>query len=313
MGSKPLVRKQHTVKQHERGKSKNSRQMDLLDPNRDPRVDYTVARYDEAGRAHSPLPPSAYERWMFCPPSMAYVEALIKEKIIKARKSGDAAQRGHRIHSWGEQFIKWMLIGKKTTSVKGDEDELNEAREYAEFCVDLLRKAQLYDRMPEHGVEDTGVLDPKFCWGSRDFWIYAGGCLTIVDLKSGHEPVDVATTMQLPIYAVDLVERLEPEEVEMIVFQPNSDAGGPPAKRHTYTRDEFHTVVGRITTAVDRAKSYFGKPYKAMEDQLRYDEVKCGYCDALGVCPAARKHNMAVSKGNFSKPKEKDDAESRCI
>lgn len=293
-------RKKHEVKAHERGGKKTPPGQMQLPLNGDPRVDYSAAHYDEAGRPHSPLPPSAYQQWMYCAPSMAYIADLIAQKIIKRRVSGEAAQRGTRIHSWGDQFIKWGVLGKKTTGVKGDEGELGEARDYADFCLGLLRRARLYERQPAYGVEDTGVVDGKFCWGSRDFWIFAGSCLTVVDLKSGREPVDPATTMQLPIYAMDLIDQLTPDEVEIIVYQPNSDAGGPPDKRHVYTIDEFDKLAGRIRTAVDRARQWFGKPYRDMEGHLRYDPARCGYCDALGVCPAARKHNLALSKGNFA-------------
>lgn len=254
-------------------------------------------RIDESGKAHAALPPSASGRWGICAPSMAYVDALVSRKIIVKRKSGDAAMRGTRIHSWGEQFIKWMLKGKNTRSVQGDEEELAEAREYAELCVRLLDEANVIGGEVTYGIEDRSRLDDH-CWGSTDFWYSFPGWLVIVDLKSGYETVGVANNSQLLIYAVELFERFRPRFVEICVWQPNGDDGSGPFRSHVYTADEMASFAKTLRDKSRTAARYFGKPVRSMEPDLVAGD-HCKWCDALGVCPAARRHNQEISRESF--------------
>ncbi len=258
---------------------------------------------DESGDEHAPLPPSASSRWIACAPSMAYVRMLVEAKIIKKRVSGEAAKRGTRIHKLGEQFIKWTMLGKKTTGIKPKDDkhaeEIEEARDYAEFCVEQIAQAHVLTDKVLYGVEDRAIVDPIYCWGSRDFWIYAADRLSITDLKSGREPVVIEGNTQLLIYALDKYNELVPAEVELIIWQPNSDEGGNPAKSFVYTANEMSAHARKINGWVAKARGWFGrKSYKDLEDALVAGE-HCGWCDALGVCPKARKYASSISKGAF--------------
>lgn len=245
---------------------------------------------------HAPLPPSASGRWMRCAPSMAYVRALIDAKIIKKRVSGEAAQKGTRIHTWGEQFVRWMLKGKATTGVKGDADELDQARAYAQFVVDFIQEVgDLYGEVLEYGIEDKGVVSEN-CWGHRDFWVRTAKWLFVVDLKTGYEEVDPDSS-QLKIYAHDIVERFEPDNVSLIIYQPNANQAQP-ARDKQYTLAEYRREMRAILSAEKASASWFGKPYRRMEAELVAGD-HCGWCDALGVCPAARRHAQLISKESF--------------
>lgn len=266
------------------------------------RVEPTI---DESGHEHAPLPPSASSRWIACAPSMAYVRMLIEAGHIKRRVSGEAAKRGTRVHAWGEQFIKWMVKGKSTTGVKHNGKDMlreqEEAREYAEFCKDLIDQAHIITNAEDirYGVEDRAIVDDEFCYGSRDFWIYFAGWLIVLDLKSGREPVVVKGNTQLLIYAVDKFTELSPEYVELLIWQPNSDEGGDPAKSFVYTASEMSEHSQKINGYVEKARVWFGRrSYKDLEDAL-VAGPHCGWCDALGVCPKARKYNREISKGAF--------------
>lgn len=243
---------------------------------------------------------------------MAYVRMLVEAKIIRKRVSGEAAKRGTRIHRWGEQFIKWMLLGKSTKGVKeGDADEKAEARDYAQFCVEQLAKASVITRDVRYGVEDRAIVDPVYCWGSRDFWFHAADRLTMVDLKSGREPVIVEGNTQLLIYVFDKFYELAPAEVELMIWQPNSDEGGDPAKSFVYTASEMSAHARKINGYVERARGWFGrKSYKDLEDSLHAGD-HCGWCDALGVCPKARKYASEISKGAFDVIGEQRDQPKR--
>ncbi len=237
-----------------------------------------AARVDESGKAHAPLPPSASSRWIACPPSMAYVQMLVAARVIKQRVSGESAKRGTRIHTWGEQFIKWMVLGKKTTGVKGDPGELQEARDYATFCVDQLERAYIItDRSNvQYGVEDRAIVDERYCWGSRDFWFYAADRLTVLDLKSGREPVVIEGNTQLLIYALDKFYELAPAEVELLIWQPNSDEGGDPDRSFVYTAAQMSEHARKINGYVEVARNWFGR---AAEQVLRViGQVGHGMC-----------------------------------
>ncbi len=273
-------------------------------------------RVDESGKEHAPLPPSASSRWIACPPSMAYVQMLVEAKVIKKRVSGPAAQRGTRIHTWGEQFIRWMMLGKSTTGVKpkgkDEADEMQEARDYAAYCVDQVERERVVTRDVKYGVEDRAVVDPVYCWGSRDFWFYGADMLTVLDLKSGREPVVIEGNTQLLIYAMDKFYELMPKRVRLLIWQPNSDEGGDPDKEFVYTATQFSAHARKINGYVERARNWFGRTnYRDLEDALKAGD-HCGWCDALGVCPKARKYASAISKGAFDvigeeTPKRKRD------
>lgn len=258
-------------------------------------------RVDEAGREHAPLPPSASDRWIACPPSMAYVEALIEAKAIQRRVSGPSAQRGTRIHGWGEQFITWLLKGKRVDAVAGDREELAEARAYAEFCVRRFNAAKFLDRYAVCGVEDRAKVD-EMCWGSRDFWVYGSRVLEVFDLKTGREPVSPRENTQLLLYALDKFEELDAQgivgEVECTIYQPNSDDGGRPDKSHAYMAESMRSWSVTLRAASKLAGSYYGKTMKQMTPDLRAGD-HCTYCDALGVCPSARERAQAFSKEGF--------------
>lgn len=257
-----------------------------------------VAQAGHEDRAHAPLPPSASGRWLKCAPSQGYIARLIREKLIRKRESGPAAQRGTRIHEHGEQFIRWLLAGKKIDGFsKGDPDELREARDYARYVMakrDELE--QLYGKVTMN-VEDKAVLVDKVCWGSRDVWMKAGGHLCIIDLKSGREPVTVEGNTQEIIYAADLVGEHDPKTVELCVWQPNATDGQLPERRHVYKRAEYDKVLAAVKVGVGRAARWL-KEKKGHEEHLVAGD-HCGWCDALGVCPAARERNLEISSKKF--------------
>ena len=259
-------------------------------------------RVDESGREHAPLPPSASERWIACPPSMAYVEALIAAKAIQRRASGPSAQRGTRIHTLGESIIRCLLKGERVPKLVGAKDELAEAKAYAEFCFKEFRDARFVDPKATCGVEDRAVVERKYCWGSRDFWVLSQRLLSIYDLKTGREPVSPRENTQLLIYALDKFEELDVDglvdEVELIIWQPNSDAGGNPDQRWSLTAKQMRRWVERLRSASKKAGRYYGMSHPAMVPDLSAGD-HCSWCDALGVCPKARAKAQAFSKEGF--------------
>ena len=251
-------------------------------------------------RQHAPLPPSASSRWLVCTPSQGYIRHLIARKEIKKRGSGQAAERGTRIHEIGEQLLKWRLKGKDGTKAfaKSDVDEVREAKDYVDYAMRKIDEVELIYDKHTAGVEDRAVLAPEICWGSRDFWIHAGKHLVVCDLKSGVEPVDVEDNTQLAIYADDLVQRLDPETIELCVWQPNSSDGMQPERRHVYKRFDFEVLMKRIKRGVNLAAGWLNKR-SGFENFLVAGD-HCEFCDALGVCPAARARASEISSMKFA-------------
>lgn len=235
-----------------------------------------------------------------CTPSQGYIRRLISDGTIIKRKSGEAAERGTRIHEIGEQLLKWKLKGKDGSKAfaKADQDELREAQEYVEYALRKIDELEIIHDKPEAGVEDRAVLVREVCWGSRDFWVHAGHHLTVCDLKSGVEPVEVEGNTQLIIYAADLVARLNPKTIELCVWQPNAADGATPERRYTYKRKDFDKLVEAILKGVHEAKKWLDRN-KGHEAHLVAGD-HCLWCDALGVCPMARKKASEISSTKFT-------------
>lgn len=258
-----------------------------------------AAQVGHEERGHAPLPPSASSRWLACAPSQGYIKRLVEAKTIKKRESGPAAQRGTRIHEHGEQFVRWLLAGKKIDSFKaGDPEEIAEAKDYARY---VMRKRdeleQLYGPV-SMGVEDRAVMVDGVCWGSRDVWLLAGRHLCIVDLKTGREPVCAQGNTQEIIYAFDLVEKHDPKTIELCVWQPNASDGLEPERSYVYRRAAYGREAQKIVQGVREAAKWLDRS-RGHEKHLSAGD-HCGWCDALGVCPAARERNLAISSEKFA-------------
>lgn len=260
-----------------------------------------VAKTQQAGhedRAHAPLPPSASGRWLKCTPSQGYIKRLIERKTITKRKSGAAAERGTRIHELGEQFIKWLLDGKKIDSYRtGDPGEIAEAKDYAHFVMRKRNELELLHGEVSVGVEDRAVMIHELCWGSRDVWLVADKHVCVVDLKSGYEPVTVEDNTQMIIYASDLVAKYDPDTVEVCIWQPNAMDMLGPERSHIYTRAEYDKILAEVHAGAVVAGTWLEQK-KGHEEHLVAGD-HCSWCDALGVCPKAYSRNMEISSKKF--------------
>lgn len=249
-------------------------------------------------RGHAPLPPSASHRWLQCAPSQGYINRLISTGAIEKRKSGPSALRGTRIHEHGEQFVKWLLRGKKIEQfTAGEPDELAEARDYAYYVMSKRAELEQLHGDPIIGVEDRGILIPDVCWGSRDIWFSAGKHLCVVDLKTGREPVEVKGNSQLVIYAADIVEKYDPKTIELCVWQPNASDDSPPERRVVYKRAEYNAQLAVAFAGAKLAARWLEE--KDGHEKHLVAGSHCGWCDALGVCPKAHDRASEISSKNF--------------
>ena len=258
------------------------------------------------GRAHASLPPSASSRWLVCLPSQGYIRRLIADKVIKKRESGPAAQRGTRIHEIAEPWLRASIAEKKFKvstkfKPKGAKDEIAEARAYVEYCIRKWEAACDLDPEAQCGVEHRSIVTDE-CWGSCDFWIHAAKRFTSIDLKSGREAVDVVGNTQLIIYAMGVIQQngFLVRDVELCIWQPNADSEKP-ERCVVMTQAEFNDKATEIRKGIDQAAFYLDPnidDYEAYYARLVAGD-HCRYCDALGVCPAAKDRQMSISSKNF--------------
>lgn len=263
-------------------------------------------------REHAPLAPSASSRWLKCLPSPEYIRRLIATGNIRKRVSGPSAQRGTRIHEMSEPVIKSVVNGGAMTLQKGlgDPQESREAQAYIDYCVSRWEEAQALDKDARCWIETRSTVT-EICWGSNDFAILAAKRLTLIDLKSGREPVDPRTP-QLVIYAMGIIRenidkmlagmtpRQFVREVETVIWSPNADDGGPPERSHVYTIDEFMEIAVDTEEGINAASEYWEGDHSLQ--QLQKDLVAgdwCTWCDALGVCPKAGEKAREMSRDSF--------------
>lgn len=254
-------------------------------------------------RGHAPLPPSASKRWLTCHPSQGYIRRLIRDGVITKRASGPAAQRGTRIHEIAEPWLRARLAGKKTyrPPAKCAKDEVAEAGAYVGYCLKKWEDAAALDPKAQCGIEHKSTVTDE-CWGSCDFWIFAAGIFISIDLKSGREAVDPDGNTQLLIYALGIIKAngFVARKVELCIWQPNDDREMP-EKVAVYTKHAFTKAVIDITIGIKGATSYLDEKIASMQayHARLVPGDHCGYCDALGVCPAAKSRSLSISSANF--------------
>jgi hypothetical protein len=257
-------------------------------------------------REHAPLPPSASKRWLTCSPSQGYIRRLIELGIIKKRESGPAAQRGTRIHEIAEPWLRALLVNPKAKyrpAAKADKGEVAEAKAYVEFCLMRWEQAQELDPQAMCGVEHRSTVTDE-CWGSCDFWIFAAKRFTSIDLKSGRESVETDGNTQLFIYALGIVmeRKFVVREVELCLWQPNAFDGQEPERGVVYDQKRFTEEVKKVKAGIAEATRYLDPTISDIETYLAklVAGEHCGWCDALGVCPEARRRNSEISSKNFT-------------
>ena len=192
---------------------------------------------------HSALSPSAAERWVACPGSIA-LSATVPKK-----PSSPAAAQGTCTHTLGEWLVTGQvteadirkLIGTKMATWDGfivpvTEEMVDGAVLYAETVEALAQEFGTTTKpviaKAEAKVAATSI-DPEVR-GTADYVLYqVGKRLVVIDLKFGKKAVNPVENKQLGIYLVGAMDSLAKtdnfEELELIVVQPR--AGGKPVRR----------------------------------------------------------------------------------
>ena len=229
---------------------------------------------------HSPLGASAASRWMVCPGSVALT-------LDMPNTSSDAAREGTIAHELAETCLR---DGVDANTVDGISEEM---AMYVQQYVDYVRQTAGKNRIFVEQELDLSMIIPEGM-GTADAVVIAGDELHIIDLKYGLNPVDAEENLQLQIYAIGALTKLQEkgihiDHVHCHIHQPR--AGG--AKHWQTTPGDLKKFAKKVTRSADLCMSD--------DAPLNPDDKACHFCKAKATCPALYEKSMEVVGGDFDR------------
>lgn len=262
-------------------------------------------------RAHARFSPSGSDRWLNCPSSIPFTEALVAASLIpdpEQDRGGAAAQRGTFAHEVGETALRAGTPAESFTH----EDEFVQrmVRAYLRAVQGLLASLRDDFGVPNELMQvmiESRVSLNRDVWGSIDFALLVRDIhvplidgneqapweLWVIDLKTGHRAVGAERNTQLMTYAAAIAkrERWNITRANLWIVQPE-DTEEP--KTWTCSVDDLKAHVSACNRAVAQALRWDPR-----NPDLRYGD-HCQYCPATGHCPAFRNAALAPFAGEVS-------------
>lgn len=192
---------------------------------------------------HSVFSPSAMGRGFSCPASILKIH---NHRLKHPNKDNSQSQRGTRIHDLGEK-----LLLNKVISPNVDNEELSDAKLYAQYCRSL--NCVSFDVEKRYDLSD---LEPTM-FGTGDFGgIDKEEVIHIVDLKTGYINVLAEENEQLMLYGWGALKNYhKAESIKLHIFQVNDRVG---VTISTFELDIWELVLFIETVAkpsIENAKS----------------------------------------------------------
>ena len=163
---------------------------------------------------HARLSPSSSKRWFTCPGSVP-LEAAIPDRPNQFSSNGtamhDVAARCLIFGGAASDYIGQAIPVKDDESV----DFTDEMAELVQDYVDTVRAMAVGKTlMVENRVDFSWAIDVPDSFGTADviIWDEANGELIVMDLKTGHTPVNVERNSQLMLYALGALKKLVKEK-----------------------------------------------------------------------------------------------------
>lgn len=242
-------------------------------------------------RVHSRIGASSADRWLNCPQA-PQVSAGHK------REPNEYMAQGTVAHMVAEKCLKEGRSPEDFTFevVTHDGFEVEIDLEIVEG-VDLYVKTvaadmALYD-LPQLYVEQgfhLGYLHEDL-YGTNDACLTEafGGVLRVYDFKFGvGKPVEVEDNPQLKIYALGALGLVDDvEEIELVIVQPRALHRDGPVRRWRISPADLRAWAQAELAPKARATRDPSAPFNPNKDW-------CGWCPALGFCPAVRKQAVEV-------------------
>lgn len=231
---------------------------------------YVNTRYlKRAKPAHAKLAPSAADRWMHCPGSIAAIAALPPEP------PSVFAEEGSKAHA-----IFAACLSRDLDPVDLTDDPMT---------VEPLRYALLVARDVIGGrrFKVEVRLDPipglPSCWGTADVIVLDehDRIVAIIDLKFGAIVAVEPDSLQLQIYGLLGAQQFgcPPEGVALHVVQPRRQHPNGPHRVHRASTDDLQRLYGRLQDAIQAVER---------ADAPRIACEGCRYCPARQTCPEGR-------------------------
>ena len=244
-------------------------------------------------------------------PASANKESIHAARGTAAHEIAEAALRhGTEVSSYLD-----TVVSTKEHSVTIDEELVNSAAEYVEYCRGLIKHG------PQHWMEERfrlDALDPPYeAGGTGDFVHYnpSTKTLEVVDLKNGVGVVEVEENKQLRTYGLGALiahPELDVETVKVTIVQPRA-----PHKNGRIRSESFHVAdligwTNELLDAMGRSKQAETE-YKTVTGGVSMDEWAekwlrpgaCKFCAAEGFCPALKRKAQKLANVWFD---DRDEA-----
>lgn len=230
---------------------------------------------------HAIYSPSASERWINCPASVALEKSPDCPPPKVYLEAAIGTQAHELIHRTLLQRIgKKIQPGSKTWQVDPSKIPSNysqEMREHVAVYISWLgeKLAECSAWYPEYKVS----LSDKV-WGTSDIVGIKEKGILVIDFKYGERvPVSAYNNTQLGIYGIGALKQLKKEgHIEGYIYQPritNADI----ASRWDFTPEAQATLLNEIALAITEAEGGFAIPRRG---------GWCTYCRALSICPSQK-------------------------
>jgi len=281
---------------------------------------------------HARLSPSGSKRWMACPGSLTLEESI-------PNRSSDASDEGTAMHTvsafiltaggpgYGKPAASWIggtvpvnSAGEPYRKVDFDEDMAELVQGYVDTVNALVQDNILLVEKRVEFSEFVGVPDQ---FGTCDVAIIdeLAGELFVIDLKTGHRPVDVVKNTQGMLYALGVLALLndggDPEfsafdaarargisTIRLGIYQPKVRAGLSEWACSLTDLVVFASEARVKAQCVEGARESFPKMDREQWDRIYLNptpnDLECAFCRAMATCPAAAKAAIDTVGADFS-------------
>jgi hypothetical protein len=251
-----------------------------------------------SANGHALFAPSAAERWMTCPGSVALSEGI-------PESDSEYAGEGTRAHAFAE---RWLLMhfaqhGDSPFVGKPDEEMAKHVKVYVDECIRLgVKGAKIF--------VETRVSVNEDVYGTADFraWQPDISTLYVRDLKYGAGVfVAVERNIQLRIYALAalITTKVPANKVNIGIVQPRYECPDGPIRSIEFDVSDLLDLHADIKDAVALAKAAKearqGNVAKGWDEKyLKPSEKGCRWCLASPMCPALKNKAQALAKQVFA-------------
>ena len=229
---------------------------------------------------HALLPPSACDRWFYCPGSVALEEGM-------PESTSEYAEEGTRAHALADSWLKG------TVKLHAPLTEMEQTvKVYIDHATELRQANPGNLMQAEHRVRIT-----EHCWGTVDLSIWAPETrvLFIRDYKHGAGVgVEVEGNLQVKAYATGelLTSGYKAVAVDVGIVQPryHHEQGAvrsirfPAAELMDFYAD-LKDAEARVLEATSRFTILNENPVLWEEKYLHPTEKGCRWCKAAPKCP----------------------------